>query len=236
MHMVHVHYYHRWLDLKTVLVRKNRKVAMKSKRRWKKYWGESWERDEDSMLQLCVLLSSPNFLSFSSSPSLSPPHLPSHFSFTFSSLLPLSYLSPTHSSLATLKGSTLLLYQCDDITNLSESAHVDLRLGKQNPLKLHYSIIEYSFITKYTLLYNQIWKFVIEQINIVPMRFLQQLNISVLGPSSAKLIEWPLWIQLSMKLGCYMLGQGQRTEMFCHCEKCIGTMFICSITTFEFAL
>ena len=33
-------------------------------------------------------------------------------------------------SLATLKGSTLLLYQCDDITNLSESAHVDLRLGK----------------------------------------------------------------------------------------------------------
>ena len=63
---------------------------------------------------------------------LSPPLHPSlHLisSLTFPS--PLSYLSPTHSSLATLKGSTLLLYQCDDITNLSESAHVDLRLGKQ---------------------------------------------------------------------------------------------------------
>jgi len=77
-------------------------------------------------------------------PLLSPPLHPSlHLisSPTFHSPSPLSYLSPTHSSLATLKGSTLLFYQCDDITNLSESAHVDLRLGKQNPLKLHYSII-----------------------------------------------------------------------------------------------
>ena len=92
-------------------------------------------------------------------PLLSPPLHPSLHLIsppTFPSPSPLSYLSPTHSSLATLKGSTLLLYQCDDITNLSESAHVDLRLGKQNPLKLHYSVIEYSFITKYTLLYNQI--------------------------------------------------------------------------------
>ena len=31
----------RWLEVKTVLVRKNRKVAMASKRKWKKYWGES---------------------------------------------------------------------------------------------------------------------------------------------------------------------------------------------------
>ncbi len=30
----------RWLEVKTVLVRKNRKVAMASKRKWKKYWGE----------------------------------------------------------------------------------------------------------------------------------------------------------------------------------------------------
>lgn len=29
-----------WLEVKTVLVRKNRKVAMASKRKWKKYWGE----------------------------------------------------------------------------------------------------------------------------------------------------------------------------------------------------
>jgi len=56
-----------WLDVKAVLVRKNRKVAMKSKRRWKKYW-------------------------------------------------------------TTLKGSSLLFYQCDDTTSLSVSAQVDLRL------------------------------------------------------------------------------------------------------------
>ena len=30
----------RWLEVKTVLIRKNRKVAMASKRKWKKYWGE----------------------------------------------------------------------------------------------------------------------------------------------------------------------------------------------------
>ena len=31
-----------WLELKAMLVRKNRKVAMKSKRRWRKFWGEDW--------------------------------------------------------------------------------------------------------------------------------------------------------------------------------------------------
>ena len=31
---------YRWLELKSMLVRKNRKVAMKSKRRWRKFWGE----------------------------------------------------------------------------------------------------------------------------------------------------------------------------------------------------
>ena len=30
----------RWLEMKTMLVRKNRKVAMKSKRRWRRYWGK----------------------------------------------------------------------------------------------------------------------------------------------------------------------------------------------------
>lgn len=29
-----------WLEVKTVLVRKNQTVAMKPKRRWKKYWGK----------------------------------------------------------------------------------------------------------------------------------------------------------------------------------------------------
>ena len=34
-----------WLELKAMLVRKNRKVAMKSKRRWRKFWGkEPWAK------------------------------------------------------------------------------------------------------------------------------------------------------------------------------------------------
>ena len=32
---------HRWLELKAMLVRKNRKVAMKSKRRWRRFWGKA---------------------------------------------------------------------------------------------------------------------------------------------------------------------------------------------------
>lgn len=41
----------RWLEVKTVLVRKNRKVAMASKRKWKKYWGKANEfsAQENSM-------------------------------------------------------------------------------------------------------------------------------------------------------------------------------------------
>ena len=30
-----------WLEMKAILVSKNRKVAMKSKRKWKKYWGKT---------------------------------------------------------------------------------------------------------------------------------------------------------------------------------------------------
>ena len=67
-----------------------------------------------------------------------PPSSPSHYLLSppsFHSSSPPPFLFPFlsfHYSLATLKGSSLLLYQCDDITNLSEDAHVDLRLGKQS--------------------------------------------------------------------------------------------------------
>lgn len=70
------------------------------------------------------------------SPSFLPHLLPTTFSPLHLSILRLlpPFLFPflsSHYPLATLKGSSLLLYQCDDITNLSEDAHVDLRLGKQ---------------------------------------------------------------------------------------------------------
>ena len=38
-------YYYSWLEMKTVLVSKNRKVAPKSKRKWKKYWGTLCKKD-----------------------------------------------------------------------------------------------------------------------------------------------------------------------------------------------
>ncbi len=40
------------------------------------------------------------------------------------------YLGPINYLAGTLKGPSLLLYQCDDTSNLSESAHVDLKLGE----------------------------------------------------------------------------------------------------------
>lgn len=47
----------RWLELKEMLVRKNRKVAMKSKRRWRKFWGKRDEEGvrciEDRSIYLC---------------------------------------------------------------------------------------------------------------------------------------------------------------------------------------
>ena len=62
-----------------------------------------------------------------------------------------------------LKGPSLLLYQCDDTTSLSESAHVDLKLGKHDstnimvdgsPLlmvySLHNNIIVYNmYVLRY---------------------------------------------------------------------------------------
>ena len=74
-----------------MLVRKNRKVAMKSKRRWKKFWGERlWNECPHPLLT-------------------SPPP-------------------------ATLKGASLLLYQCDEESALREDAHVDQTLGRPLPL------------------------------------------------------------------------------------------------------
>ena len=96
------------------------------------------------MLHLCIFLSAffplplPFFLSLFPSLTVFPPSSPSHYLLSppsFRSSSPPPFLFPflsSHYSLATLKGSSLLLYQCDDITNLSEDAHVDLRLGKQS--------------------------------------------------------------------------------------------------------
>lgn len=44
----------RWLEVKGLLMRKNRKVAMKANRRWKRHWGKFSIVNFDSTVTSCL--------------------------------------------------------------------------------------------------------------------------------------------------------------------------------------